>query len=196
MVLPVLLLVIMSSIDYGGYFASRLSVENAARAAVRWAAVQSCPQSGAGTTQVGNNGCWTNAATPASGTIEQIVIASASDAHILNQDCPDGDSAWPPSATDLGTLTPGTGCISIRYYYINGQSQSLCDAWSVGSDEMQPQSAYPVGTDCLIAATSSSADMVQVVVGYNYNPPTPLPFFSGAGLTTTSAASELLLEQS
>jgi Flp pilus assembly protein TadG len=189
MVLPVLILVVFGSIDYGSYFASRLSVENASRAAVRAAASDSCTGTSA-------NNCWTAAQPPASTTIEGVAIASASDAHILNKDCPDGDGVWPPSATDLATLTPGTGCISIRYYYINGATQSLCASWSAGTGTLTPQALYPVGTDCLMPVSSTVADMVQVVVGFNFTPPTPMPFFTGAGLVTTSAASELLLEQS
>jgi hypothetical protein len=43
MVAPVLFALIFAGIDFGGYFASRLSVENAARVAVRAAAVEVCP---------------------------------------------------------------------------------------------------------------------------------------------------------
>jgi len=35
---------------------------------------------------------------------------------------------------------------------------------------MTPNSLYPMGTDCLIPAASSGADVVQVVIGYNYSP--------------------------
>jgi Flp pilus assembly protein TadG len=195
MVLPVLLVVLFGGIDYGGYFASRLSVENAARAAVRAAAVDSCPTSGVGVTQVGNTTCWTSLTTPGSGTIEQVAISAAAAAHILNKDCPDSDSVWPPSPSDLATLTPGTGCISIRYYYLNGSNQSLCAAWSATNDEMTTYSSYPMTTDCLIPAASTGADIVQVVIGYNYQPIAPIPWVSGAGLTTTSAETQLVLEQ-
>jgi hypothetical protein len=34
-----------------------------------------------------------------------------------------------------------------------------------------------------------------VVVGYNYQPLVPIPWFQGAGLTTTSAETQLELEQ-
>ena len=76
-----------------------------------------------------------------------MAISAAADAHILNKDCPDSDSVWPPSATDLATLTPGSGCISIRYYYLNGSTQSLCANWSVTNDVMTTQTSYPMGTD-------------------------------------------------
>ena len=36
---------------------------------------------------------------------------------------------------------------------------------------------------------------VQVVIGYNYKPLVPIPWFQGAGLTTTSAETQLVLEQ-
>ncbi len=199
MVLPVLLAVVFGGIDFGGYFASRLSVENAARMAVRAASVEVCPTSGAGVSTVGpyvGTACWTNLATPAAGTIEQVAISAAADANILNKDCPDSDSVWPPSPADLATLTPGTGCISIRYYYLTSSGQQLCAAWSVAADEMTNTSVtYPIGTDCLIPAGSSGADIVQVVVGYNYKAVVPLPWFTGGGLTTTSAATQLVLEQ-
>jgi Flp pilus assembly protein TadG len=175
LVLPVLLALVFGGIDYGGYFASRLSVENAARVAVRAAAVDVCPTSGIGVTQTGNTSCWSNATAPVSGTIEQVAISATADARILNKDCPDSDSIWPPSATDLATLTPDTGCISSRYYYLNGSTQSLCAAWSAGTDEMTTYSSYPMGTDCVTPATSSGADVVQVVIGYNYSPLIPIP---------------------
>jgi Flp pilus assembly protein TadG len=196
MVAPVLIAVIFGGIDYGGYFASRLSVENAARVAARAAVVEVCPTTGTGITSAGNPAnCWTNAAAPPSRTIEQVAIAASADARILNKDCPDSDSVWPPSAADLATLTPGTGCIAVRYYYVNGSSQSLCAAWSVTNDEMTTYSAYPMGTDCLIPPGSGGADIVQVVVGYNYSPLVPIPWFTGAGLLTTSAETQLVLEQ-
>ena len=43
MVAPVLFVVIFAGVDFGGYFASRLSVENAARVAVRDSTVDVCP---------------------------------------------------------------------------------------------------------------------------------------------------------
>jgi Flp pilus assembly protein TadG len=198
MVAPVLFAVVFAGIDFGGYFASRLSVENAARAAVRAAAVETCPTSGTGFSPVAGNPatCWTNAASPPSGTIEQVAIAAAADANVTNKDCPDSDSVWPPSATDLATLTPGTGCISIRYYYVNSSGQWLCAAWSQGTDEMGSfNSSYPIGTDCLMTASATVTDIVQVVVGYNYKPFVPIPWFQGSGLTTTSAETQLVLEQ-
>ncbi len=193
MLAPVLFAVIFAGIDYGGYFASRLSVENAARVAVRAAAVDVCPITGVGVTQTGNTSCESNATAPVSGTIERIAMAAAADANILNKDCPDSDSVWPPSATDLATLTPGSGCISIRYYYVSSSGQSICAAWSQVADQMTTYSPYP--TDCLISASASAADIVQVVVGYNYQPLVPIPWFQGAGLTTTSAETQLELEQ-
>jgi len=194
MVAPVIFAVIFAGVDFGGYFASRLSVENAARVAVRAAAVDVCPTSGVGFSSAGEpSACWTKATTPALGTIEQVAISAAADAKILNQDCPDSDSVWPPSPTDLATLTPGTGCISIRYYYVSSSGQSICAAWSQAADEMTTYSPYP--TDCLISASASAADIVQVVVGYNYQPLVPIPWFQGAGLTTTSAETQLELEQ-
>ncbi|MGD0447202.1 MAG: TadE/TadG family type IV pilus assembly protein [Candidatus Dormibacteria bacterium] len=195
LVLPVLLALIFGGIDYGGYFASRLSVENAARVAVRAAAVDVCPITGVGVTQTGNTSCWSNATAPVSGTIERIAMAAAADANILNKDCPDSDSVWPPSAADLATLTPGTGCVSIRYYYLNGSTQSLCANWSATNDEMTTQTLYPMGTDCVIPAASTGADVVQVVIGYNYSPLIPIPWFKGSGLTTTAAETQLVLEQ-
>jgi len=194
MVAPVLFAVIFASVDFGGYFASRLSVENAARVAVRAAAVEVCPTSGTGFSSAGNpSACWTNLATPGSGTIEQVAIAAAADANILNKDCPDSDGIWPPSATDLATLTPGTGCISIGYYYVTASGQSPCAAWSATNDEMTTTALYPA--DCPISPGSGGTDIIQVVIGYNYKPLVPIPWFQGAGVTTTSAETQLVLEQ-
>jgi hypothetical protein len=58
---------------------------------------------------------------------------------------------------------------------------------------MTTYSPYPA--DCLVSASASVTDIVQVVVGYNYKPLVPIPWFQGAGLTTTSAESQLVLEQ-
>jgi hypothetical protein len=194
MVAPVLFALIFAGIDFGGYFASRLSVENAARVAVRAAAVETCPTSGVGFSSAGNpSTCWTNAASPGAGTIEQVAIAAAGDANIKNVDCPDSDLVWPPSAADLATLTPGTGCISIAYFYLTASAQSVCATWSVTNDKMTTTALYPA--DCPITASATGADVVQVVIGYNYAPLIPIPWFKGAGLTTTSAASQLILEQ-
>jgi Flp pilus assembly protein TadG len=208
MVFPVFLLLVLASVDYGGYFAARLSVENAARNAARWAATEVCPTTGAGVTSASNNACWTNAQPPAPGTIEAAAISTASDAHIINQDCPDSDSAWPPSATDLATLTPDTGCISIRYYDLTANqtqtctggpgtcSMQYCASWSAGGDQLQVDTpTYSLGTNCLIAATATGANIVQVLVGYNYQPTTPMPKMLGATMTTTSAETQLVLEQ-
>ncbi len=206
MVFPLFLLVVFATIDYGGYFGSRLSIENAARAAVRYASVQGCPTTGAGITSAGNNACWTNASTPAAGTIEAQVIGNAGDAKVTNQDCPDSDGVWPPSATDLATLTPDTGCISIRYYDLNASDQTctagpgtcqltLCAVWSATSDELTVESGYTPGANCLVNASSSVANIVQVLVGYNYRPLTPMPSMLGSVMTTTAAESQLILEQ-
>ena len=46
LVLPVLLLLLFGSIDYGGYFGTRLSVQNAVRAGVAYAAVNPTNWSG------------------------------------------------------------------------------------------------------------------------------------------------------
>jgi Flp pilus assembly protein TadG len=211
MVLPVFLLVVLATIDYGGYFGSRLSIENAARAAVRYAAVQACPNSASNGVEAGNNACWTSQNPPPAGstTIEAAAIAASNDAHITNVDCPDSDGAWPPSAADLATLAPDTGCISIRYYDLNASAQSctggagspgtcqltLCATWSAISDELQVQSGFSLGGDCLVNASSSVANIVQVLVGYDYRPMTPMPSFLGASMTTTAAESQLTLEQ-
>jgi Flp pilus assembly protein TadG len=214
MVLPVFLIVVLGAVDYGGYFAARLSVENAARAAVRYAAAQTCPASASNGVEAGNNACWTNQNPPSAGstTIEAAAIAAANDAHITNVDCPDSDGAWPPSAADLATLTPDTGCISIRYYDLNTSAQTctvvngnvvpgtcqltLCASWSAASDELTVAStSFTLGTNCLIAASSTSANIVQVLVGYNFQPLTPMPAMLGSVMTTTAAESQLILEQ-
>ncbi|MGO8686202.1 MAG: TadE family protein [Candidatus Dormibacteria bacterium] len=206
MVFPVFLMVVMGTIDYGGYFGSRLSIENAARAAVRYAAVQPCPLTGAGVTTAGNNACWTNVQPPGAGTIEAQAIAAANDAKVTNEDCPDQDGAWPPSAADLATLTPDTGCISIRYYDLNASADTctggpgtcqltLCAVWSASADQLQVQSGFTLGNNCMLTAGSGVANIVQVLIGYDYQPMTPVPRFLGAVMTTTSAETQLILEQ-
>jgi len=191
LVLPLFLLVVMGTIDFAGYFASRLSVENAARSAVRFAVTQCDPA-----TCTNPNAVWTNAQPPGAGTIEQVAISSSNDANILNKDCP----------TNLATLTPGTGCITISYYDLNSGAlacpsgpgsctSTLCAQWSASSDQLlfqpQPTPTY-TPSSCLVP----NRTLVQVLVGYNYKPltPIPLPTNGWSGLTT-SAESQLLEEQ-
>jgi Flp pilus assembly protein TadG len=212
MVLPVFLIMVLGAVDYGGYFAARLSVENAARAAVRDAAVQACPTIESNGVEAGNNACWTNQNPAGSTTIEAAAIAAANGANVTNVDCPDSHGAWPPSAADLATLPPDTGCISIRYYDLNTSAQTctvvngnvvpgtcqltLCASWSAATDELTAAStSFILGTNCLIPASSSGANIVQVLVGYNFQPLTPMPAMLGSVMTTTAAESQLILER-
>jgi Flp pilus assembly protein TadG len=178
---------VLGTIDFAGYFAARLSVENAARSAVRFAATQCDPS-----TCTNANPVWTNAQPPVAGTIEQVAVNSSNDAHIIDQDCP----------TNLATLTPGTGCITISYYDLNSGSlacpsgpgsctSTLCAQWSASTDTLTFQGTYTSST-CLVP----NRTLVQVLVGYNYKPltPIPLPTNGWSGLTT-SAESQLLEEQ-
>jgi Flp pilus assembly protein TadG len=50
MVLPVLLLLLLGSVDFGGYFGTRMSVQNAVRAGVSYAVVN--PQNWSGATSI------------------------------------------------------------------------------------------------------------------------------------------------
>ena len=187
MVIPVFLLVIFATIDFGGYFGSRLSVENAARAGARVAAVQ-----------VGT------AYATAGPAIVTAISAQANVAHIpTGVDCLWHGTTLTPTYYPPFSLNGSSGCIGIWYFVLQSTgSPSLCAQWSVASrtwDTWTLAGAETTGSATPQTAGQSTCatagdDVVVVAVGYTYSPLTPMPTIA-SGALTTYGETELLEEQ-
>jgi hypothetical protein len=174
--------------DFGGYFGTRLSVENAARAGARTAVTES------------------EAKYPSAGSL--IVSAVERQANLgqipSNVDCNwTGASLNPGSYPPFGWTGTGQGCIGIWYFELStstctsGCAPALCAQWSVangywdtwsGGVETIDTSTLPTG--CVTAGTN----IVVVGVGFKYRPLTPMPTIA-TGALTTYGETELLEEQ-
>ena len=169
MVAPLFLLLVLATIDFGGYFTSRLGVEEATRAGARAAAVQDY-SSYSGT------------------AITRAISAQRGLATLTtNQDC-----TWQGTTLDPNQYPPftfsGSGCVGIWYFDLMNESTgppTLCGQWSVASSAWVwykstggTQTTQPTG--CLVP----QEDIVVVGVGYKYSPLTPMPSIASAALTT------------
>jgi Flp pilus assembly protein TadG len=172
MVAPVFFLVVLATIDFGGYFGCRLGVEEAARAGAR-----------AATTQVLSS---------FSGTPVTTAITAQRGLATLttNADC-----YWQGTTLDPGQYPPftftGSGCVGIWYFDMMNESTgppTLCTQWSVQHSAF---GSYSSGTSpTWTAATPPGGcvvpqeDIVVVGVGYKYSPLTPMPAVVSSALTT------------
>lgn len=175
LVAPVFFLVVMATIDYGGYFGDRLAVEEAARAGARVAAVQV-------------QGSYSGDA------IVSAIVGQEGPAHL-----PSGaDCSWRGTTLDADAYPPftftGSGCIGIWYFGLLDQPNgppTLCAQWSVQTSswntwtwtngvpsEQTGQSQVPGG------CVQPGQDIVVVGVGYHYDAFTPLPAIGSSALDT------------
>ena len=200
LVLPVLLLIMFGTIDYAAYFSSRLSVENATRAAVRLAVTDACGTWNAGTSSCGNT-YWSTASSPAAGTIEALIIAKANyPVNIPNVDCywlnnSDGNYEVPSSTNKPGTTTaslpPGKlGCITIVYFNIQSAAETLCGWWDAntaptGWNWTNIATYGPSGSGATNPCVGPGS-LVQVTVMWHYTPLTPVPGIASHILDTTA----------
>ena len=116
LVLPIFMVVIFATIDFGGYFGARLSVENAARAGDRVAVVE---------TQAGFSGA----------SIVNAISAEAQDNGGLpmNADCFWNGTTLTPTTYPPFTFS-GKGCIGVWYFQLEQVgSPQLCTQWSVAN---------------------------------------------------------------
>jgi hypothetical protein len=191
---PIFLLVIFATIDFGGYFGARLSVENAARDGARVAAVQ--PLKAYSTT--------------AGATIVAAIRRQANDfsASATLQDCYwSGPTLSPTQYPPFNIPTGSTGCVGIWYFELSGTgSPTLCSQWSLTesgqwglwsgtfpSETWTPQpSGPPAG--CVSPPTPSGVDLVVIGVGYKYSALTPMPTIA-SGALVTYGETELMEEQ-
>lgn len=193
MVVPVFLLTLFGIIDFGTFYGAQLSVQNAARAGDRFAAVQACDPSGSSCSGT----AWSTAAAPPSGTIEATIRATSTDAAIPNVNCLWNGSAVPafgPSGSSSSTFTftvpsGSTGCISISYWNITASTTPTLCAYYSASAGWEFQTGYTSAT-CVVAN-----DLVQVTVGYKYQTLTPVPSALTGAFTTTAATTDQLEER-
>ncbi len=183
---PLFLLVVFGTIDYGGYFGSRLSVENAARAGARTAVVQQYASSFA-----------------TKGGDIVIAITSHSNVELVPNDV---DCTWNGTTLSPATYPPfqlpahQSACIGIWYFEVTYPGNSagppwLCGQWSVATSawswwNSSGQPSPTKDTSCVVAGD----DIVVVGVGYKYSPYTPLPSIA-AGALTTYGETQLVEEQ-
>jgi hypothetical protein len=188
LVLPLFLLVILATIDFSGYFGSRLSVENAARAGARVAVVE-------------NQAAYV--ATPSAGTtIVSAIIGAANDAAVpSNADCTWNGTSLAVSGFPPFTWSTGKGCIGIWYFELQSTgAPALCAQWSVQHNYMDTWVGTTETVDNMTPANwpagcvSPTTDVVVVGVGYQYSPLTPLPALSASALNTYGET-QLLEEQ-
>jgi hypothetical protein len=184
LVAPSCLLTALAIVDFAGYFGAQLSVEQAAQAGARFAAVQAC--SGSGTSCA--VGAWSTATPPAAGSIESVIVGASGDAQLQNQNCLSNGSPIPSFGPGATVPTTATSCISVSYWDTTaGSAPTLC-AYYNASTGWAFQGSY-TATTCLLA----KKDLVQVTVGYRYQPTTPLPAAFTSALAT-NATTDLLLE--
>jgi len=169
LVAPVFFLVVLATIDFGGYFSARLSVEEAARAGARVAAVQ--------------------LATSYSGSAITAAIGAQRGmaALVTNVDC-----SWQGTTLDPNVYPPftftGSGCVGIWYFDMTNETTgapALCTQWSVAHSAFGSYSGstWTASTPAAPCATPQD-DLVVVGVGYHYNPLTPMPSIVSTALTT------------
>jgi hypothetical protein len=158
---PVFLILVFATIDYGGYFGDRLSVENAARVGARVAAVQE------------------------ESSFSGSSVVSAVTGHEGPAKLPTTtDCTWQGTTLDANEYPPftfsGSGCIGIWYFDLLAAATgppTLCDQWSVAT---QAWTTSPPPSGCVVAGE----DIVVIGVGYRYTPFTPLPAIASNALTT------------
>jgi hypothetical protein len=172
LVAPVFLLVVFATIDYGGYFGTRLSVENAARAGARTAVVEAYSSS---------------FSTQGSAIVTSITSHSNVELVPNDVDCTWNGTTLTPTVYPPFTMPAGqNACIGVWYFELTTTGAPfLCAQWSVASSawswwDSSGQSAVSKDTNCV----SANQDIVVVGVGYRYSPFTPLPSIANGALTT------------
>jgi hypothetical protein len=185
LVFPLFLLLVMGTIDFGGYFSSRLSVEEAARAGDRVAAVQDVVSS-------------YSASSIVSAITGQEGLAKVP----TTNDCLWQGTTLDPNQSPPFNWSTGNGCIGIWYFDLgsaNTGPPTLCTQWSVqhsafGSWSSGTSPSWTAATPpngCVSAAPGTN--MVVVGVGYQYRPLTPTPSIV-IGALATYGESQLLEE--
>jgi Flp pilus assembly protein TadG len=193
MVLPVFVLLLFSIIDFGSFYGAQLSVENAARAGVRFAVVQQCVPNGS----TCGGTAWSTSATPPAGTVEAAIRSASTEVSIPNVSCLWNGSVVPEygpngsSKTTFNFTVPSgsRGCISISYWNTTAATTpTLCAYYSAAAGWVF-ETGY-TSANCVVAN-----DIVQVTVGYQYSMLTPVPAVVSNAFTTTAATTDQLEER-
>jgi Flp pilus assembly protein TadG len=132
LVASIMFVIVFAIIDFGFLFASRVNANAATRIAARYAATHPT--------------AWTNAATPAAGTIEGKLNQTPVQPKVPNDDAH----------------------ITINYYVPGSAGATLCGAYSATSNSFVAQTGYSQAT-CVVAG-----DLVRVRATYLYGFITPL----------------------
>ena len=151
LVSTVMLLVVFGLVDFGFLFASRVNAYSATRIAARFAATHPT--------------AWTNAATPASTTIEGQLNLIPLQPRVPNDDAH----------------------ITIGYYVPGASTQTLCGTYSAASNAFVAQAGYTQAT-CVIPG-----DLVRVRATYLYAWITP--FLHNVFPSVTIATDATMLEE-
>ncbi len=173
LVAPLFFLLVLATIDFGAYFASRLGVEELARAGARAAAVQ--------------------VYSSYSGTAITTAISAQRGLASLttNNDC-----FWQGTTLDPNQYPPfqftGSGCVGIWYFDLMNETTgppTMCTQWSVKNSAFGTYTGT-VSSPVWTAGTPPSGclvpqeDIVVVGVGYKYTPLTPMPAIASGALIT------------
>ncbi|MGD0448368.1 MAG: TadE family protein [Candidatus Dormibacteria bacterium] len=176
LVLPLFLLIVFATIDFGGYFGARLAVENAARAGARVAAVQ-------------------QANSYSATSITSAIAGLEGPAHVSNTT----DCVWVGASLDSNSYPPftiptgATGCVGIWYFDLLADPTgppSLCAEWSVQTSSWNVWNTAGQETSNVTYSSlpggcvAAEEDLVVVGVGYHYSTLTPLPAIASGALTT------------
>ena len=149
----VLALILSGAIEFGIIFGHKVEINNAARAGARWAADNSV---------TGANNSWSNAASPASNTIEGQIIDAGGTSSLPNND----------------------SHITITYYDASGASPVACGHYSQASNSFVANTGYTKAT-CVIRS-----NLVTVTVTNSY--PLFTNLFAVAPTLVSSATFEVM----
>jgi Flp pilus assembly protein TadG len=148
------LLVTMGFIEFGAFNQTKAVMVNNAHDAARFAASNPGPAS------------WSNAASPASGTIEYVAMRSAGGLSLVNNDAH----------------------ITIAYYVPGvGAAPTKCGHYSQATNGFVSDATDPsTGSAYLIGACAVAGSLVSVTLTYSYAPVTPLPAMGTLQIVVTS----------
>lgn len=139
----------LAIVDFGYLFASRVNAYAATRVAARYAATHPT--------------AWTNAASPASNTIEYWLNLTQVEPKVPNDDAH----------------------VTIDYYVAGSGAETLCGNWSVSANAFQPQTGYTQAT-CVVAGS-----LIRVRATYLYGWITPLLHNTFPSVTISTDATVL-----
>jgi hypothetical protein len=148
------LIVTLGFIEFGAFNQSKAVVVNNAHDAARFAASNPGPAS------------WTNASSPAAGTIEHIAMRNGGGLSIVNDD----------THIVIAYYVPGAGATATKCGHYSKSSNAFV------SDATDPSTGLPY----VIGACAMAGNLVSVTLTYRYAPVTPLPAMGTLDIVVTS----------